>query len=214
MGIHYADLMEYYLGPIDSIVGMNAVVDSQRVDQQGNMHPADAEDLSIGVARYRSGALANYVLSMAGRGEGMFARTIYGTGGSLSIPGDRSGKPLKLSIRKNGKDEAISEADQLALLPNFALDDTTAALFGSERLSSYQLEWQDIDANLLAIEQADLADAIINNREPEVTGEDGLRSLAVTYGFLESELLGRIVTTDEILAGRDLPYQVQIAQGG
>lgn len=214
MGIHYADLMEYYLGPINSVVGMNAVVDTQRVDQQGDMHPADAEDLSIGVARYRSGALANYVLSMAGRGEGMFARTIYGTSGSLSIPGDRSGKPLKLHVRKNGKDEAISEADQLALLPDFKLDDVTAALFGSERLSSYELAWQDIDANLLAIEQADLADAIVYNREPEVTGEDGLRSLAITYGFLESELLGRIVTTDEMLTSSNLPYQAQIAQGG
>jgi predicted dehydrogenase len=214
MGIHYADLLEYYLGPIDSLVGMNAVVDTQRVDQQGNLHPADAEDLSIGVARYRSGALANYVLSIAGRGEGMFVRTIYGTGGSLSIPGDRSGKPLKLSLRRNGKDEAIPETEHLALLPDFTLDATTAALFGSERLSSYQLEWADIDANLLAIEQADLADAILNNREPEVTGEDGLRSLAITYGFLESELLGRIVTTEEMLAGSNLPYQAQITQGG
>lgn len=214
MGIHYADLLEYYLGPIDSVVGMNAVVDSHRVDQQGNLHPADAEDLSIGVARYRSGALANYVLSMAGRGEGMFTRTIYGTGGSLSIPGDRSGKPLKLSIRKNGRDESVSEADQLALLPDFKLDDVTAALFGSERLSSYELEWATIDANLLAIEQFDLAEAIVNNREPEVTGEDGLRSLAITYAFLESELLERIVTTEEMLTGSDLPYQSQITQGG
>jgi len=214
MGIHYADLLEFYLGSIDNVVGMNAVVDSERIDQQGNKHPADAEDLSIGVARFRSGALANYVLSMAGRGEGMFARTIYGTGGSLSIPGDRSGKPLKLTIRKNGKDETISEADQLALLPDFKLDDVTAALFGSERLSSYELEWATIDANLLAIEQFDLAEAILNNREPEVTGEDGLRSLAITYAFLESELLGRIVTTEEMLTGGDLPYQSQIAQGG
>jgi predicted dehydrogenase len=213
MGIHYADLLEYYLGPIESVVGMNAVVDRQRVDQQGVSHPADAEDLSIGVARYQSGALANYVLSMAGRGEGLFSRMIYGTGGSLSIPGDRSGRPLNLRLRQNGKDVEIPQDEILNLLPDFALDDLTAALFGGERLRTYEMPWQDIDANLLAIEQSDFVDAIINDREPEVNGEQGLRSLAMIYGFLESELIGRIVTVDEILHRDDLPYQLQIQQG-
>jgi predicted dehydrogenase len=193
---------------------MNAVVDQQRVDQQGVSHPADAEDLSIGVARYRSGALANYVLSMAGRGEGIFTRMIYGTGGSLSIPGDRSGRPLNLRLRQNGKDVEIPQDEILKLLPDFALDDLTAALFGGERLRTYEMPWQDIDANLLAIEQFDFVDAIVNDREPEVNGEQGLRSLAMIYGFLESELIGRIVTVNEILHSDDLPYQLQIQQGG
>ena len=51
------------------------------------------------------------------------------------------------------------------------------------------MAWADIDANLLGIEQADFVDAVVNNREPEVTGEQGLRSLALVFGLLESEKL-------------------------
>ena len=72
------------------------------------------------------------------------------------------------------------------------------------------MQWADIDANLLGIEQADFVDAAINDREPEVTGEQGLRSLALVFGLLESELLKRIITLDEILAGKESPYQAEI----
>ena len=199
MGVHYADILEYYLGPIDHVVGMSAVVDAERVDPQGARHACDAEDLSVGVMRFRSGAIANWLLSIAGRGEHMFARTIYGTGGSLSIPGDRSGKPLHLVQRRAGADVPVPQEELLGLVPDFALDSLTAALFGGERLAAYDIPWVDIDANLLGIEQADFVDAIVNNREPEVNGEQGLRSLAVMAGLLESEGPGRILSLDEIL---------------
>jgi predicted dehydrogenase len=207
MGIHYADLLEYYLGPIESVVGMNSVVDRQRKDLKGAWHPADAEDLSVGVARFRSGALANWVLNLAGRGERRFERMIYGTAGSLSIPADRTGRPLTLALRHDGREEILSTAQQLALVPDFVLDDTTAALFGGKRLSRYTMEWADIDASLLAIELDDFADSILADRDPEVSGADGLRSLALVYGFLESERLGHIVSVDELLSGGNLPYQ-------
>jgi predicted dehydrogenase len=213
MGVHYTDILEFYLGPIDSVVGMSAIVDPQRVDQQGIAHPADAEDLSAGVMRFRSGAIANWMLSMAGRGESLFTRAVYGMGGSLSIPADRSGKPLMLAQRRAGKDVAVGQDELLGLVPDFALDATTAALFGSERLTSYDLTFADIDANLLGIEQADFVDAIVDGREPEVTGEQGLRSLALVFGLLESERLGRMVTLDEVLQRRDLPYQMEIERG-
>lgn len=211
MGVHYTDILEYYLGPIDTVVGMNTIVDKERTDAQGNKHPVDAEDLSVGVMRFESGALANWLLNIAGRGEGLFSRNIYGTGGSLAIPGDRTGKPLRLVQRRDGKDTPVE--DLLALVPDFHLDDVTAALFKGDRLTSYDLPWADIDSNLLGIEQADFVDAVINNREPEVTGEQGLRSLALVFGLLESELLNRMVTLNEVLLGEESPYQEEILRG-
>jgi predicted dehydrogenase len=211
MGVHYTDILEFYLGPIETVVGMNAIVDKQRIDQQGAKHEADAEDLSVGVMRFQNGAIANWLLNVAGRGEGSFSRMIYGTGGSLAIPGDRSGKPLRLVQRRDGKDVPVE--DLLSLVPDFHLDDVTAALFKGDRLTTYDMVWADIDANLLGIEQADFVDAIQNNREPEVTGEQGLRSLALVFGLLESELLKRMVTLDEVLQGKDSPYQAEIERG-
>ncbi len=199
MGVHYTDLLEYFLGPIDTVVGMHAIVDAQRLDARGVSHPADTEDLSVGVMRFRSGAIANWLLSLAGRGEASFARILYGTGGSLSIPPDRSGQPLSLVQRRAGVDVPVPQAELLDLAPDFALDPLTAALFGGERLTHYDLPWTEIDANLLGIEQADFVSAIVNHRDPEVTGEQGLRSLAAVIGLLEAQRLGRMVTLDELL---------------
>jgi len=210
MGVHYTDILEYLLGPIEAVAGMNAIVDAQRKGADGALHPADAEDLSVGVVRFRDGALGNWMLSMAGRGADYFHRAIYGTGGSLVIPMDRTGRPLQLTVRRDGRDAALSEAEQLALVPNFALDATTAALFGGERLGSYRLEFADVDANLLAIEYDDFVGAILDGRPPEVSGEDGLRSLALVYGFLESGRLGRAVHIEELLSGEVSAYQDEL----
>jgi predicted dehydrogenase len=210
MGVHYTDLLEYFLGPIESVAGMNAVVDRERRAGDGTTCPADAEDLSVGTARFRNGALVSWLLSMAGRGAGHFSRVIYGTGGSLAIPPDRTGQPLQLTQRRNGKDTSIPREDVLSLVPGFALDPATAALFGGERLTAYSMPWADIDAGLLAIEHDDFTSAILDDRPPEVSGTDGLRSLALAYGFLESERLGRIVHIDELLSGAVSAYQDEL----
>lgn len=214
MGVHYTDILEFYLGPIDTVVGMHSIVDTERADLMGVMHPADAEDLSVGVMRFRSGAIANWLLNLGGRGEGHFSRVIYGTAGSISIPGDRTGKPPVLCLRHNGKDEVVPAEELLRLVPDFALDATTAALFKNERLTTYNLAWSDIDAHLLGIEQADFVEAIRKDREPEVNGEQGLRSLGLVFSLLESGLLKRMVSLDEILAGKNSPYQSVMQRDG
>jgi len=212
MGVHYADILEYLLGPLDTIGGMGAVVDRERKGADGAVYPADAEDLTVGIGRYESGALATLILSMAGRGESHFSRMIYGAAGSLAIPGDRTGSPLKLTLRHNGADRIVPGEELLDLAPDFRLDDTTAALFGGDRITSYAMPWADTDANLLAIEYDDFAGAILEDRTPEVDGAFGLRSLAIAYGFLESDRLGRFVTADELLTSDDLPYQQEIEE--
>lgn len=210
MGIHYADLMEYFVGPIRQVFGFNAIVDRQRVDDQGKWHDVDAEDLSVGVAQFENGAIGNWLINLAGRGDPHFSRTAYGTGGTLAIPHDRSGRSLGLTLRQNGRDVRIEPGDQLALVPAFALDEVTAQLFGGNRLSSYHLDYPDIDANLLAIEQADFAAAIIEGRPPEVDGPTALRSLAISYGFLEAERLGRAMHVNELVTNLSTPYQLEL----
>src|SRR5262249_43104216 len=100
--------------------------------------------------------------------------------------------------------------DLLSLVPDFRLDETTAALFGGDRLAQYDMTFADIDANLLGVEQGDFVDAIVHNREPEVTGEQGLRSLALAMGFLESGLVQRPVSTDEMLDGSANAYEASM----
>jgi predicted dehydrogenase len=211
MGIHYADLMEYFAGPVQEVFGLNAIVDQQRVDADGKWHDVDAEDLSVGVGRFASGAVLNWVIDLAGRGQGHFSRVAYGRHGSLSIPPDRSGRALELTVRINGDNRTISPLEQLSLVPDFALDEITARLFGGERLESYSLPFETIDANLLAIEQADFAASIVEQRPPEVDGAFGLRSLAISYGFIEAEHLGKPLRIDDVISGEaGAPYQASL----
>jgi len=212
MGIHYADLMEYMVGPIRQVFGFNAIVDQRRVDHSGAWHDVDAEDLSVGVVQFESGAIGNWLVNLAGRGEPHFSRVAYGRDGTLSIPHDRSGRPLEITLRRNGRDVRVDPDGQLGLVPGFELNDVTARLFGGKRLSSYSLDYPDIDANLLAIEQADFAAAIIDNRPPEVDGITGLRSLAISYGFLEAERLGRAMPVDELMINFNTPYQMALGR--
>ncbi len=72
------------------------------------------------------------------------------------------------------------------------------------------MAFTDIDANLLAIEYADFCEAIVHDRAPDVDGVQGLRSLALVYGFLESERAGRAVTAEELLSGAASAYQDEL----
>lgn len=213
MGIHYADLFEYFLGPVETVYGLNGIVDETRIDPEGAAYPVDAEDLSVGVCRFANGAIGNYLIDCAGRGQGHFQRVAYGRKGSLAIPADRTGKPLALTVREGvlGTDRTLDLDELLALVPDFHLDAVTQALFGGgDRLTSYDLPFEVIDANLLAIEHADFADAILHDRQPEVDGAFGLRSLAIAYGFIEAELEGRALAVDDLVAGIGTPYQTAL----
>src|SRR5690606_23054760 len=133
LGAHYGDMLEFFLGPVDSLMGMNALIDKQRVDKDGVFHTSDSEDLSLGIARYRSGALAQYLLTRAGRGENRSRRVGYAAGGSLRIPEERSGRARTLYQRIGGNEVPVAEP--LELVPDFALDDSAAALLGSQQLT-------------------------------------------------------------------------------
>lgn len=210
MGVHYADILEYFFGEITHVVGMGAIVDATRLAADGSTHPVDAEDLTVGSTRFANGAVASWMLDLAGRGGDAFLRTLYGTGGTIAIPNDRTGSPLVVRSWQDGAPVDLAPHEQLARVPAFRLDPVTAALFGGDRLASYAMTWADIDANLLAIEYDDFARAITTSTPPEVDGAQGLRSLAISYGFLESERTGRILPVTELLDGRSTPYQDEI----
>jgi len=96
------------------------------------------------------------------------------------------------------------------LVPDFCLDKATTALFGGQRMWQYNFPFPETDRKIIAIEYADFARAIDEGRQPEVNAEMGTRSVAVSYGILESGQAGRVVTVDEVMEDKTNTYQQEI----
>jgi hypothetical protein len=134
---------------------------------------------------------------------------IYGSGGSLSLPNDRSGRPLVLTQGDGTRREGEEALD---LVPAFRLDPLTASLFGGERLGSYPFPFEETDRKLIAVEYGDFARAIVGDGSPEVDAETGARAVALSYAMLESGHARRPVALADVLAGRVSAYQAEIDQ--
>lgn len=230
VGVHFADILEYFMGPVASIYAQTRLHEKIRYNDMAGIDPeksprnspagvyehwqtempaefeATAEDAAYATLTFESGAVCQYLEEHATFGKGFWHRGIYGSAGSMELPGDRSGQPL--SIARDGK--TLQSEELLELVPDFALDEATACLFGGERLWQYSFPFPETDRKLIAIEYADFAEAIDKGQQPEVDGYMGMRSVAVSYGIMESGQADRPVTMDEIMADNTNDYQQEI----
>ncbi len=232
VGVHFADILEYYLGKAVSVFGQTRLHETVRrnpaagKDNDMTSNPAGmygrwqkvmpatfeptAEDASYGTIAFKSGAVAQFAEDHAAHGRGFFQRSLYGSQGSLTLPNDRSGDPVQVHLAGG---ETISGEAVLELVPDFALEPATAALFGGERLGQYCLPFTEIDPRIIAIEYAEFGRAIGDGDAVEVDLEQGKRSVALAYALLESNAAGRAVSLDEVLTGAVNAYQQDINQG-
>ena len=75
-----------------------------------------AEDAAYATLTFESGAVCQYLEEHATFGKGFWHRGIYGSAGSMELPGDRSGQPL--TIGRDG--ETLQGEGLLDLVPDFA----------------------------------------------------------------------------------------------
>lgn len=230
MGVHYTDLWRYILGPIERVSGRVSLFEPLRYPapmrasmgafygETSAQEPvtATAEDTAAGQVTFTDGAVGQWLLSVAGHGEGYFTRRFYGSDGSIQAPADRTGRPVHYARAAHAqgqdadKQRPLDDAAARALVPDFALDDATTRLFGAPLVTSYDLPFEEIDRKLLALELEDFGRAILQGRAPEVDGMGGLEAVAAVYAFFESSALGRAVTVEEISSGSVAGYQRDI----
>lgn len=222
MGVHFADIVRYYLGEIDSVFGRGLIAEPvrrRRAAPELELEsyrarfatiPAEVvatgEDSVIAMYRMASGVSATVAYIPSGPGHSYWQRTVHGREGSLAVPVDRSGGAVELR-RASG---TLRGAEILAELPDFALDDTTAALFGGPEAVEYDLPGAHVDAALLAVELQDFGQAVQAGRRPDVDGEAGLAAVAGVLAAYESDLLGRSVAMADVLDGSVSGYQDDI----
>ncbi|MCS3843166.1 Gfo/Idh/MocA family protein [Microbacterium sp. AK031] len=228
-GTHYTDMMEYYLGPASSVYAQMRLFEKVRYNlaatggapasnpggvygQSQAAMPAEftatADDALFAMVNFASGAIGQYAENRAEHGRSSWARSVHGSAGAVEIPKDRSGEPLILTLDGT---HTYTGAEILPLVPGFALDDATAALFGGAQATAYGLDFETVDRLLLAIEYAEFGSCIRSRTKPEVGLEEGLRAIALCYAMMESGAAGgTIVTIDDVLNCTVGDYQLSI----
>ena len=221
-GVHYADILQYYFGDAATVYGKVRLYEKTRVVRRtagpggfyekwaANLPPtveATGEDAMFGMITFENGTLGQWTDHYAGHGEGMSHRMVYGTRGSLACPGDRNGRPIRLML-----DDGVAIDDERILdyAPSYRLDPAAAALFGGERVWTYDYDFPTTDRKLLALEYQEFAECIRNGTQPEVTGEVAKRAVALVYALFESDRTGRPVTIAEIESVAIDDYQREI----
>jgi len=227
VGVHYADMMEYLLGEVFSVfaqtrlherIRKNPLAGAPQSIETGGVYEhwqrkmpakfeATAEDAAYATLLFKNGVVGQYVEDHAGHGQPLWQRMIFGSEGSLQLPGDRSGGSIALKL---DGEESIDDKRILDFVPDFRLDSVTAKLFGKERLWSYDLPFSETDRKIIAIEYADFATAIRHRHPPEIDAYQGTRAVALSCAMLESGALGRAVTMDEMLREQVDEYQREI----
>lgn len=221
-GVHNADILQYYFGEVASAYGEGRLFEKYRyksnsagpggfyakwTEQFPDRIEATGDDAIFGYIRFKSGAVGQWIYHHGGHGLRQHSRFAYGSKGSLTSPGDRNGRPLKLYL---GEGREVADSAILDYAPSYRLAPVAAQLFGGERLWTYEFPFVETDAKILATEYHEFADCIQTGQQPEVSGEVGRRDTALVYALFESGKLGRPVSLDEVEAVTIDEYQREI----
>ena len=221
-GVHTCDQMQYYMGNAREVyakakrfepiryrgarIGVNNFYEHWYAEVPEKIE-ATAEDSLVSIITFESGVTGQWTTFNAAHGQGFRQSGIYGSKGSLHSPGSRNGGPVVLHLDDGGE---ISGDAVLGLVPDFHLDATTACLFKGDRLGSYGFSHPESDRMLLAIEYQEFGECIQTGKQPEVDGYMGRKALALVNAALESSVLNRTVTLEEIESERTAVYEAEI----
>ncbi len=208
MSIHYADIIEYFIGPVDTVWGRGIIAEPIRYPADGSeLITPNGEDSLFASMRTRSGIDVQFAYLPSGRGRHYGERTVHGTKGSMEVPPDRTDGDVVVHLE--GRDLVGPEL-RAELGDTLQLSAVTTAVLGPDGTGGKGADWSKVDSGYLAIEIEDFIDAVLRDREPEVNGIGGIRALAVVHAVLESGVAGRQVSVDEVLDGSLHSYQDDI----
>jgi UDP-N-acetyl-2-amino-2-deoxyglucuronate dehydrogenase len=160
--IHYVDMLQYILGPVDEIHAYTATLAHERIE---------VEDIAVAAIKFRSGALGLLEGSTLAY-PGFFARLdVNGTFGSVVIENDQV------------KDWALMSGDACPVEA-----EATSFIGGS---SSKNI-WHHSHRRQIA----DMIQAIREDREPLVNGEEGRKPLEIVLAVYESARTGRTIKVE------------------
>lgn len=208
MSIHYADIIEYFMGPIERVWGRGIIAEPIRYAKDGS-DPVipDGEDALFATMRTKSGVDVQFTYLPSGPGKNYRLRVVHGSKGSVEVPGDRSDGDIFVHLEGGTlKNEEIVQE----LGDKFSLSAVTKAVLGPDGTGGKGASWADVDSGYLAVEMHDFIDAVLTKHDPEVDGMGGMRALAVVLAILESGVTNDAIIVDDILEHSIHSYQDSI----
>ncbi|HTW98780.1 MAG TPA: Gfo/Idh/MocA family oxidoreductase [Acidimicrobiales bacterium] len=208
MGVHYSDIIRYYLGEFGTVFGSSFVAEPLRRYAAGAVRAPGIEEVEPGairatgddsvVATYEmaSGVLVQLSYVPSGPGRHWSQRSLHGRNGSMSVPPDRTGQPVVVELGA----KLLSGAALRAELGGFELDGVTAALFGADG-TEYDKPFSEIDAATIGIELDDFGRAVSEGAPAEVDGYGGLIAVAAIWAVAESRRRGESVAVQAVADG-------------
>ncbi len=230
-GVHNADLLLYLMGPAERVFAETDVNDRKRSlrsmsdqapglaalyahrreeagEEVGDTIEQDAVDSAFASIRFKSGSVGQLVITDASHGYDLGDSVVVGSEGTLYRPPSRRGSSPRIVLG----DGTMVEGDGLLdLVPEFELDEITGTLWdGERRIASYEMDFRQIDAKIIALEYMDLARAITDGRSPEVGSVEGMAALGLAYGVMESGEANEAVLVDDVVEGKVRRFQEEI----
>ncbi len=172
IGAHLFDRLRYVCGEIEEIAALARVVEPTRYtrDDDGGVveeTSCDADDTFFALLKFANAAVGNLLFSWAGHGEATGfdgGGALYGSGGA--IKGNRllmDGAPEREVVKAFSEEADPAERDRF--FPRGITDG-------------------------IALELLEFLNAIEEGRQPETSGEEGLKDMAPCMAILESSQLG------------------------
>jgi predicted dehydrogenase len=222
-GVHEADLLRFYMGEFAQVFGESRLHETVRrkgtsagpggfyggylASMPETIEPT-GDDAIYAHITFQSGAVGHWIDDHAGHGLRRDERLIYGSRGTLEVNGNRNGRPIRLHL----DDAVIDDQRILDYAPSYHLAPLAAELFGGERVWRYEFSFNETDARLIALEYHELGRCIEAGAAPEVTGQEGMADVALTYAPFESGRLGCPVSFEDMVSGAADVYQREIDQ--
>ena len=170
---HQIDLLQWFMGPIDTLYGAWSNVN----------HPyIEVEDTAVAVIRFKSGALGSIVVSNSQK-PGLFGKVhVHGqNGASLGVQTDGGAMFIAgmSSVLEPPVNDLWTVPGEEALLAQWKMEDSN--LFNS---------LPDATGHYFLLQIRDFLQAVIEGRPPLITGEDGRRTVEIFTAVYRAQTTG------------------------
>ena len=196
-GAHFCDTIRYLFGDVETVYAKVAQIEDRRATKGDEVVRVEVEDTWVAHITFKNGIFGVWSCTWAAPGQGFTNVVYYGSEGSLVDhdifhgPSGRSEIVLKDGTRYPMQQLQKEFLDQLD-------EETKNRLFPHGFYDGVMIECYDF------------LDAVQNRRPPDVTGEDGMKAMAICEAIFESSFLGEPVKYDDVLSGKVEFYQKPI----